>query len=215
MKKIICFMVILCTLMAITGCQSNDPLTYEQLTETEEVFTFLNYAFYEKSNEVAVVAKLDHDKKEVVEIKEFDTVTSTAEAFSKIERGMSVYEVVELVGLPTRSVTFGIASTDFETEDGVWRVQWDTDPSKEIITVISVATLKEKNIGIEVGMTYAEVRELMESDGNDIGSGVILYVWNLFEGNVLYVWFEAPEEYMEATFPDDCIVQRFEIRENN
>ena len=142
MKKIICFIIVLCTLMVITGCQSNDSLSYEQFTENEEIFKFLNYAFYESSNEVAVVAKLDHDKKEVVEIKEFDTVIPTAQTFSKIERGMSVYEVVELVGLPTRSVTFGFASTDFETDDGVWRVQWDTDLSKEIMTVISVVAVQ-------------------------------------------------------------------------
>ena len=102
----------------------------------------MNYEFYKNADGKSVVVKLDSDHKEAVETKCFDSVTPTEETFAKIEKGMSVYEVVELVGLPARSVTFGICSTDFDSEDGVWRVQWSTTPGQEVMTVVSVTAVQ-------------------------------------------------------------------------
>lgn len=44
---------------------------------------------------------------------------------------------------------------------------------------------------IKKGMTYSEIHEILRNPGEDIGSGAILYEWELDNGDVLHVWFQS------------------------
>ena len=48
--------------------------------------------------------------------------------FDRIVPGMSVYEVVELIGMPIGSSTSGMRSLDFSSNDSsIYRVLWDDE----------------------------------------------------------------------------------------
>ena len=47
---------------------------------------------------------------------------------------------------------------------------------------------------IKKGMTYSEIHEILRNPGEDIGSGAILYEWELDNGDVLHVWFQSSTE---------------------
>jgi hypothetical protein len=61
--------------------------------------------------------------------------------------------------------------------------------------------------------TYAEVKELIGIDGTDIGSGAIIYEWNVEGGGALRIWFNPPEGSagVDFTVPDDLIVVTSDI----
>ena len=44
---------------------------------------------------------------------------------------------------------------------------------------------------IKKGMTYSEIHEILRNPGEDIGSGAILYEWELDNGDALHVWFQS------------------------
>jgi len=52
---------------------------------------------------------------------------------------------------------------------------------------------KEKALKVTSGMTYLEVRKLMESHGTLVDSEDIVYKWKLTDGDYLIAWFEASE----------------------
>lgn len=55
-----------------------------------------------------------------------DGLKETSLDSEKIEKGMSVTEVGEIVGLPFRSVTHGLNTLDYLTDDKeIYRIQWD------------------------------------------------------------------------------------------
>ena len=91
-------------------------------------FEYIGYLFYRDTEGQNVVARFDQDMKRIEEIKMFDPVSIDAQAFETLRVGMTIYEVVERIGLPTGSYTFGIASLNFESKDGTvaW-VQLDGD----------------------------------------------------------------------------------------
>lgn len=63
------------------------------------------------------------------------------------------------------------------------------------------------------GMTYAEVRALIGSDGTEIGSGAILYEWSFKDGEKLFVWFSNSDS-TDATIPDNLIVTESDLESN-
>ena len=77
----------------------------------------------------------------------------------------------------------------------------------------SILSMEERAKLVRQGMTYAEVRDIMGNDGKDIGSGAILYQWDLTETQCLYVWMKSvyPNESLETIYPDDCIVVDLQI----
>lgn len=58
---------------------------------------------------------------------------------------------------------------------------------------------------IEVGMTYKEVRNIIGSDGSDIGSGMMIMEWRFLDDELLQICFDAPST--NAT-PNDWIVSQ-------
>ena len=56
------------------------------------------------------------------------------------------------------------------------------------------------------GMTYGEVKQIMGSEGTDVGSGAIIFQWKLDDGKVLNVWLgsrdihDTLDEYYVISF---------------
>ena len=91
-----------------------------------EYFDYGSLMFFENEEGKNTVIHTSPDASGVFllyEIGTFDKVVADQSAFEKIERGMSVLDVVELVGLPIGSTTFGMSSLDFECSNGtVYRI---------------------------------------------------------------------------------------------
>lgn len=56
------------------------------------------------------------------------------------------------------------------------------------ILLASCSSKLDRAKQVKEGMTYDEVKELMGEDGVDIGSGMVIYRWDLEDGQILVVW---------------------------
>lgn len=105
---------------------------FEQLIGKEEVLFYQKYAFFVDCNEKQVIVEFNDSSESgsKVECIYTDFVSRediTTESFENVEIGMSVVEVCEIVGLPFRSVTHGLATLDYMTcDNAVYRIQWDS-----------------------------------------------------------------------------------------
>ena len=80
---------------------------------------------YKNDDNKDVLIQFTRDTDTVYRIEAYEHTEPERELFASIIEGMDVFEVVEIVGLPQRSVTSGISSTDFLLENGdVFRIQW-------------------------------------------------------------------------------------------
>ena len=104
------------------GMSYTESLQY--LPETAKSFDV--YTCFTQGDE-NIVVEYDGLFEKIVQIRSFDAVFPSEEDFSKVTPQMSFLEVVEQVGIPKRSVTFGISSTDFESAEGTYfRIIWDS-----------------------------------------------------------------------------------------
>ena len=108
--------------------QINVGMTYDEfsaLMQDKSVFYYGLCAFFEYEGKNVVVG-FDGDDRKVIKKEVYaDVGTAPASAFEAILPGMTVYEVVQLVGLPFRSATFGLSTLDFLCDNGdIYRVVW-------------------------------------------------------------------------------------------
>lgn len=110
--------------------QIKEGMTYEEFSafvQDVSVFRYGKYAFFEYEDKNIVVEF--SDKMKVVRKEVYADVGEVPEsAFEAIQPGMTVYEVVQLVGLPFRSTTFGLSTLDFLCENGdIFCVVWNSE----------------------------------------------------------------------------------------
>ena len=92
----------------------------------ENAFMYERFGFYYDENDSCIVIERCWDHFEPINSKSYHIDEVTSEDFERIEPGMTVYQVVELVGIPFRSGTSGISTTDFQTADEkIFRIHWD------------------------------------------------------------------------------------------
>ena len=125
-------LALLCSACSTTDkiSQIKKGMTYEEfsaLMQDVSVFEYGMCAFFEYENKNVVVGFGDDTK--VIRIEVYADVGEVPEsAFEAIQPGMTVYEVVQLVGLPFRSTTFGLSTLDFLCENGdVFCVVWNSE----------------------------------------------------------------------------------------
>lgn len=151
MKKLLFLALIALLCLSISACDSggNDIETtaaeYETLNLTfdevegikkdleDSVFEYCGYAFFIYQNN-SVVVHYNGDYTEIKEIRSFDIKNVSSSVFAEIVSGMTVFDVVELVGLPFQSTTFGICSMDFKSADEkIFHIVWDNDMKVESV----------------------------------------------------------------------------------
>ncbi len=89
----------------------------------------MNYAFIEEKSDQSIVVEFSSDMQGVVKKEQYDFSSNYfVQDFDRIVPGMSVYEVVELIGMPIGSSTSGMRSLDFSSNDSsIYRVLWDDE----------------------------------------------------------------------------------------
>ena len=65
---------------------------------------------------------------------------------------------------------------------------------------------------IKEGMKYSEIVEILGTNGKDVGSGAIIYEWQLSDDEYLYVWFASVTASDSKDPPYDLIASSVEIR---
>ncbi|MCH5171683.1 MAG: hypothetical protein J1F31_02475 [Erysipelotrichales bacterium] len=125
MKKISVYLSLIFSIFSLSSCnilnyQVGDNIgeLYRDFHNKESFFSYCGYMFFEhkSKNIVAFANKLDGL---IEEIKIYDIPHVEDKDFEKIDEGMSVFDVVEIVGIPCDSgATSGIMSMIFKTSKG-------------------------------------------------------------------------------------------------
>ena len=112
-------------------------MTYEeflQVVPKDELFSYLGYLFFIDDQGNPCVAFIDEQPGATGTITEYQSynrknIDISSDSFEKITVGMSIYDVVAQVGLPTDTATFGMATLVFPAESGEYVIYWDLTPS--------------------------------------------------------------------------------------
>lgn len=121
-------------------------MTYDQLEEAiseEERFQYGNYIFFKNSIGGHIVARVSREYDTITEIHCYDawSVDSSDSSFSKIEEGMSVEEVVSIVGIPYGTATSGMFTLAFESDSGTIFVVYLNEEKTNNDNVFTVASV--------------------------------------------------------------------------
>jgi hypothetical protein len=114
-------------------------MTYEEFhsfMDGKDVFSYGHYAFWTDENGNEIVVRFSNPELKIDRIEHFPRqgAKPTSEDFEKISVGMDMFDVVERVGKPFRSVTSGLMTLDFLAEDEtVYRVSFDTTDIYKVI----------------------------------------------------------------------------------
>ena len=169
MKKITLFILIIMIVVSLVSCNISQQVEVEE-AETEEIkaekdeiyvgmtrtelikyldsksieyFEYSSLLFFEEEvkNTVVRTTSVYASDFKVLEFGKYDKVDADKSKFEKIENGMSMFEIVELVGLPIDSTTFGMSSLDFLCSDGTrYRVYLN-----DIINTVSSVMILDEN----------------------------------------------------------------------
>jgi predicted small secreted protein len=134
-KKIILFILIVYVLL-LCSCNSQRGVTekieigmpFDEVNDVlsdDQILLHCNYLFL-KSEDKNTVIKFDKATYTVNQIKTFKPISFERSSAEKICEGMDVFEVVELIGIPTRSSYSGLSAMDYESVDGcLFRIVWN------------------------------------------------------------------------------------------
>ena len=109
--------------------------------EGKDVFSYGNYAFWSDENGNDFVAEFSSKELKIIRIEHFSRQDKkpTSDDFKKITAEMDMFNVVEIVGNPFRTVTSGLATLDFLSNDEtVYRIDFDASNGYKVIEVYIV-----------------------------------------------------------------------------
>ena len=134
-KLFLVFLILTLTLSSCTGSIGHENhiirvgQTYNEVISSIEDKQFLTYdrfMFFENKSGMNVVVEFNDSLELVTKIAYYEKGTADNSSVSRVKVGMTPFEVVELIGLPSWSLTFGLSSLDFEIEPNTaFRVIWD------------------------------------------------------------------------------------------
>ena len=95
----------------------------------ENVFAYYTFCFYRDADGNSIVVEKCSEHHEAINVQSYPDPHFVKEDFYKLNDGMDIYEIVELVGVPTDSFTSGVFSTNFIMDDGdslmvTWSADW-------------------------------------------------------------------------------------------
>lgn len=111
------------------GCQTEEKIDahigmkLEEFCDAfseEEYFKYGDYLFFRNSINEHCVAFVSEETNEISTLESYpeDQIECTDENFARIEAGMSMEQVVSMVGIPEGSCTFGMSTVCYHTETG-------------------------------------------------------------------------------------------------
>ena len=102
--------------------------------------TYRNYILIDYDDYFNLVIEMSRDFQKVENVEALSKVSPTKESVAKIEIGMDFKDIIEIIGVPNGSYTFGVSSLDFVvTENCIIRIQLG-----ENMEVISVKEIEVK-----------------------------------------------------------------------
>ncbi len=109
------------------------------VVESDNTWMFHDYMFTKDTTGTGLAVKFGNDPHVITAIQAVEPITPDAHSFEQIEQGMTVFEVVERVGIPTRSVTFGLCTVDYECPNGdIFRISWDNEMKVSYISPVEL-----------------------------------------------------------------------------
>ena len=104
---------------------------FEECIPSESRYSYYAYCFYTNKWGNPVIVKFDYgtgtEDPKVEDVRCFSRlgIRNSNRAFERLEKGMSIYEVVSKVGIPCGSHTYGMDSSAYQAKDGtVYTVYW-------------------------------------------------------------------------------------------
>ena len=154
-----------------------------------DAFFYLFYAFFEHDGKWNI-ATVD-EKMNIKEIRSIDKKDVDVNDFTEIvpSSDTDIFDIVGALGIPTASYTSGMISLVFKTSDGARATVYFSN-NEQVGLYVTDVKIDPYSIDF-VGMRYADVKRIMGSKGEDIGSGVVIYEWPMPDGKVLHVWFDT------------------------
>ena len=170
--------------------QSVDVKTLEDIRSIDpDAFFYLFYAFFENDGKWNI-ATLDENLN-VREIRSVDKKDVSVDDLLRIEPSSvtDIFDVVEAAGIPTASYSSGMISLVFETSDGARATVYFSN-NEQVGFYVTDVKIDPYSVDFN-GMKYPVIKEIMGSKGEDIGSGVAIYEWQMPDGKLLHVWFDT------------------------
>ena len=166
-------------------------------------YKYRDYVFFEYNGRWCALEQKDDV---ITKAEYYESYNVTSEYLATVEVGMTVYEAVEIAGIPSSAIVDGETVLLFETVDGKnAAVTLDSEGEKIESVAYDVEYLvKEKE-------KYSTLVERLGDRGKDVGSGAIIYKWTLSDERVLTVWFKTPDDIDEPKYPDDLYVNSFKL----
>lgn len=152
-KKTLCIMIAIFVVL-LSGChKENERLIYEGMSfeefqeknpEDSYYRYFGGYLFTVNDEGDHIVARLSDDATVIskVDCYEAESINKADETFLKIEEGMTVNQVVSMVGIPEGSDTSGMVSLTFQSNSGSrYLVYWNAKETADGMNYVATSVL--------------------------------------------------------------------------
>lgn len=114
-------------------------------------FEYCNYLFIDYDENTDVVIKLSRDCNKIASVNIYHNSPFDSDVISKIEFGMTVNQVIELIGNPTETFTSGIISLAFENDEATINIQFIDDGEDLIVLYVKTEYKDDATDTPEIG----------------------------------------------------------------
>lgn len=149
-KKALCLFVIIfyCLIFAVwfffdSQAEISVGMTYADFTKSvpeDRFFEYLEYGFSSDRKGNLYVVRFENEKIAEYQVFKSGAIDKSADTFSSIPTGTSIFELVRLIGLPVGTGTFGMPSLLFESGNGDCYIVYldTTDPHNLCVAEIAL-----------------------------------------------------------------------------
>lgn len=197
-------------------------LSRNEIRETfnnNDYLEYLNYSFFAFKDKNVVVEYDDNNKVCICE--SYNKPSLTTESINGIANQDTVFDVVSKIGLPSWEGVYSQedASLDFaKSENIMCRVSFNKSSSSLLVNDVEIldknnpsSWFDEKKVDlptidnaltIKEGMSIDDVVTVLGKPQRDIGSGAIIFEFDLFENKKIDIWMVNNSD-LENTFQSD------------
>ncbi|MCH5172418.1 MAG: hypothetical protein J1F31_06300 [Erysipelotrichales bacterium] len=176
---------------------------------TNNFLEFHDYYFVSDAS-LNFVAKANIETNRIEKLREYEIVFVDDDSFNKLEVGMDIFEIVEIIGTPTFIAKENELSLDFINKEYIYRVELSYEEDNFVFKDKMVLDKEnptswfdenktnlpneEKVERLKLGMSMDEVVTILGKPQRDNGYGVILFEFDLSNGKKLMARFEKNSE---------------------
>lgn len=193
------------------NCSKEDVRKY---IKSHDYFEYSNYSFFTYENK-DVVLKYDTSDN-VCQYESFNKTNLDSNNIVQINKGDNIFDVVSKIGLPSYEGVQSSTSLDFaKSESIICRITFDVNNSEMIVnnyevldkekpetwfdenkTILPTLKMAKK---VKYGMSLDEVVFILGKPQRDVGSGAIIFEYNLSDGQSFYTTM-TNNDYLENEY---------------